>query len=116
MKFVLNNDISPLSFRGCEKVFQPHRATILEDTELEMLKGGSVMFRDYLDKGKLVVSDEMRTEWLPIEEQLTEANRMNIKLVAENKELGDKVAHLDKEVKRLMRQLKEQTESLAKKD
>ena len=112
MKFVMNNDITSFKVRGCDKEFVSGRATILENAEFDALRKNSAMFRDYLDKGKLVVADEMRADWLPLEEQLTEANKMNNKLVSENRQLNDKVASLDKEVKRLMKKLKEQTEAL----
>lgn len=105
MKFIRNNDISPLKFKGCDKVFKANFATVVEDEEYENLKKNSSIFNDMVAKELLVISDEMRMDWLPTEEQLTEANRINMELSVRNANLEEQIKKKDKEIDKLVKKL-----------
>ena len=99
--FVYNASDSPLQFRGSDTIFGIGTAKIVGEEELARIRKESALFKDCEKKGLIIVSDEMKMEWLPLSEQLTLLNKKNLELELDNKRLADKVNSLTKELSEL---------------
>lgn len=101
MKFVMNNTGSPLSFRGSNKVFDNRTATCIENDEYETLMKESSLFANGVEEGLLIVSDEMRMDWLSAPEQINVLSKKNNELAVKNNELEKRNRKLEKEIEEL---------------
>lgn len=114
MKFVMNNSGSPLSFKGSDKVFDNRTATCIEDEEYDALMANSSLFANGVEEGILIVSDEMRMDWLSAPEQINVLSRKNNELAIKKNSLEKENVKLKAEKSKLEKEL-EELKVLAKK-